>query len=305
MSEIIRTHGLKKEYKNEIAVKHLDFVLQSGEICAFIGKNGAGKSTFFKMLSGQIQPTTGELQLFGMTDKDLLDARKKFGFMIEEPQFFMDFTAKQNLEYFRIQRGVPSKERINEVLEIVGLADQPKKKFKEYSVGMKQRLGLALCLLSSPDCLVLDEPTNGLDAQGINEIRQLLITLNQERHITILISSHILSELKLVATRFVFVNHGEIVEDLNADALHQKSKQQLRIHLDQVSKAAQLLEVAFSDIDYQVLPGDWLFLYNHIEDSAAINSLLNNHQLSIYEFQIAEVSLENYFLELIGQEELK
>lgn len=299
MENVIQTHQLKKSYRHEEALKSLDFKLKKGEICAFIGKNGAGKSTFFKLLAGQILPTSGEIQLFSETDKGLLDARKKFGFMIEEPQFFPDFTAKQNLEYFRIQRGEPNKKRVNEVLSIVGLEKQTRKKFKEYSMGMKQRLGLALCLLSNPDCLVLDEPTNGLDAQGINQIRRLLLKLNQEQQITILISSHILSELQLIATRFVFINDGEIVDDLSSEVLHEKNKNQLKIKVDQVSKASQVLELAYSDLDYQVLPDNWLVLNNHVDERALINSLLTNHQISVSEFIVEEINLEDYFLELI------
>lgn len=299
MENVIQTHQLKKSYRHEEALKSLDFKLKKGEICAFIGKNGAGKSTFFKLLAGQILPTSGEIQLFSETDKGLLDARKKMGFMVEEPQFFPDFTAKQNLEYFRIQRGEPNKKRVDEVLAIVGLEKQTRKKFKEYSMGMKQRLGLALCLLSNPDCLVLDEPTNGLDAQGINQIRRLLLKLNQEQQITILISSHILSELQLIATRFVFINDGEIVDDLSSEALHEKNKNQLKIKVDQVSKASQVLELAYSDLDYQVLPDNWLVLNNHVDERALINSLLTNHQISVSEFIVEEINLEDYFLELI------
>lgn len=302
MQKVIKTHHLKKSYKKEEAIKSLDFVLSSGEICALIGKNGAGKSTIFKMLSGQIKPSSGELELFGKTGKQLLDARKKFGFMIEEPQLFDDFTAKQNLEYFRIQRGVPDKQRIDEVLKIVGLEKQARKKFKDFSMGMKQRLGLAVCLLSSPDCLVLDEPTNGLDAQGINEIRQLLMKLNQENHITILISSHILSELQMIGTRFVFLHNGKIIEDLSREALHDKSKRHLRIHLDNTSRAAQILERHYQDLDYQVLPENWLVIHNHIDESAVINQLLSSNQIAVSEFQIEDVNLEDYFLDLVSRE---
>src|SRR5699024_3525811 len=189
--------------------------LRKGEICALIGKNGAGKSTFFKMLSGQLIPDSGDIHLFGKTSKEAISAKKRMGFMIESTAFFPDFTARQNLEYFRIQRGVPDKKRIYEVLQIVGLENQPKKRFGKYSVGMKQRLGIALCLLSSPDCLVLDEPINGLDAEGIMEIRKLLLQLNEEKQITIFISSHILTELQLLAKRFVFIKNGVIVEDVS------------------------------------------------------------------------------------------
>lgn len=300
INSIIQTHNLTKNFRNEAAVDSLDFTLEPGEICALIGKNGAGKSTFFKMLSGQIIPTEGEIQLFGKTGKESAHARTKFGFMIEEPQFFPDFSARQNLEYFRIQRGVAEKSRIDEVLEIVGLHEQQKKKFKQYSMGMKQRLGLALCLLSSPDCLVLDEPTNGLDAQAINEIRRLLLKLNQEEQITILISSHILSELQLLATRFVFINNGALVEDISQAELHEKGKKQLRIQVSESSKAAQLLERSYSDIEYKVLPDNWITIQNHVDESAEINRLLNSHEVAVAEFHVEDMSLEEYFLGLVG-----
>src|SRR5690625_1290832 len=163
MKSVIKTYQLQKKFKNQEVIKPIDFTLQKGEICALIGKNGAGKSTFFKMLAGQMKPSSGEVQLFGKTGTEMLHARKRFGFMIEEPTFFSDFTAYQNLEYFRLQRGVVEKNRIYDVLRIVGLAHERKKRFKDFSMGMKQRLGIALCLLSQPDCEILGEPINGLD----------------------------------------------------------------------------------------------------------------------------------------------
>src|SRR5690625_839897 len=251
MNAIIHTHQLTKSFKNEEVIKPLNFSLKKGEICALIGKNGAGKSTFFKMLAGQLLPTSGDIQLFGKSGKEMNDAKKRIGFMIETPAFFPDFTAMQNLEYFRIQRGVAEKKRIYDVLQIVGLSNEKKKKFKDYSMGMKQRLGIALCLLSSPDCLVLDEPTNGLDAEGIMEIRTLLLKLNQENQITILVSSHILTELQLLAKRFVFIKNGVIVDYLSKEALDEKSKKQIQLKVDDPAKAAQLLEQAYADIHYK------------------------------------------------------
>src|SRR5690625_7110320 len=251
MNEIIQTNQLTKTFKEDEVIKPLDFTLRKGEICALIGKNGAGKSTFFKMLAGQLIPTSGDIHLFGKSGVGMVQARKRMGFMIETPEFFPDFTATQNLEYFRIQRGVVEKKRIYEVLQIVGLANQKKKRFRNYSMGMKQRLGIALCLLSSPDCLVLDEPINGLDAEGIMEIRELLLKLNEEKQITILVSSHILTELQLLAKRFVFIENGVIVDDLSKEELDAKSKKQIILQVDDEAKAAQLLEQAYADIHYK------------------------------------------------------
>ncbi|WP_240374057.1 ABC transporter ATP-binding protein [Bacillus piscicola] len=299
MERLIQTFQLTKMFKQEEVIKSIDFTLEKGEICALIGKNGAGKSTFFKMLAGQLMPTSGDIHLFGKSGKEMTKAKKRMGFMIETPAFFPDFTATQNLEYFRIQRGVVEKERIYEVLQIVGLANQKKKRFRDYSMGMKQRLGIALCLLSSPDCLVLDEPINGLDAEGIREIRNLLLKLNQEKQITILVSSHILTELQLLAKRFVFIKNGMIVEDLSKRTLDEKSKKQIRLKVDNPTKAAQLLESAYPDIRYKVLPDQVISLQNHVEESAEINSLLVNNGVSVMEFRIEALNLEEYFLGLV------
>src|SRR5690625_3261455 len=165
MNTIIQTYRLTKTFHKEEVIKPLDFSLRKGEICALIGKDGAGKSPFFKLLAGLLMPTSGDMYLFGKSGREREQTKKRMRLMIETPACFPDFTATQDLEYFRIQRGVVEKKRIYEVLQIVGLANQKKKRFRNYSMGMKQRLGIALCLLSSPDCLVLDEPINGLDAE--------------------------------------------------------------------------------------------------------------------------------------------
>lgn len=299
MDTIIQTYQLTKKFKEEEVLKPLDFSVKKGEICALIGKNGAGKSTLFKILAGQLIPTTGEIQLFGKSGKEIEREKKRMGFMIETPTFFPDFTAVRNLEYFRIQRGVVDKKRIYEVLEIVGLANEKKKQFKDYSMGMKQRLGIALCLLSSPDCLVLDEPINGLDVEGIMEIRKLLVKLNQEKHITILISSHILTELKLLATRFVFIKDGVIVDDLSKEALEEKSRKQILLTVDDSVKAALLLERTYADIQFKVLPNHVITIQNHVESSGNINRLLVDNGVMVKEFRIEALNLEEYFLGLV------
>jgi len=299
MDTIIQTYQLTKKFKEDEVIKPLDFSLRKGEICAIIGKNGAGKSTFFKLIAGQLMPTTGDIHLFGKSGKEMAQAKKRMGFMIESPEFFPDFTAIQNLEYFRMQRGVVEKKRIYEVLQIVGLANQKKKRFRDYSMGMKQRLGIALCLLSSPDCLVLDEPINGLDAEGIMEIRTLLLKLNQENQITILVSSHILTELQLLAKRFVFIKNGVIVDDLSKEDLDEKSKKQIKLKVDNPAKVAQLLELAYADIDYKILPNQIVTIQNHVEKGSAINRLLIENAVVVMEFRIEALNLEEYFLGLV------
>lgn len=299
MSKVIKTVNLDKTYKEVKAIDSVNLDINSGDICALIGKNGAGKSTLFKMLSGQVLPTNGEIELFGFSKNELSKGRQRIGFMIEEPAFIDNFTAKQNLEYFRIQRGVVEKKRIDEVLHIADLENTGKKKFKQFSMGMKQRLGLALALLASPDCLVLDEPTNGLDAEGINEIRRLMLRLNEEEGLTILISSHILSELQLVSNRFIFINKGKIVEDISKKELDEKCRKQIKIQVNNPSKALQSLEESFPDIALTVLDGDWIRVENHLEESASLNQLLMKNGVEVREIAVENVSLEDYFLKLV------
>ncbi|PIC62988.1 ABC transporter ATP-binding protein [Sporosarcina sp. P13] len=300
MESIIQVYQLTKKFKDTTIIKPLDFSLRKGEICALIGPNGSGKSTLFKMLAGQLHPTAGDIHLFGKTGGDIAQVRSRMGFLVETPAFYPDFTASQNLEYFRIQRGVVEKKRVDEVLEIVNLAKENKKRFKDYSMGMKQRLGIALCLLNSPDCLVLDEPINGLDADGIREIRNLLVRLNREKQITICISSHILTELQLLATRFVFIKNGVIVEDVSKDTLQQKSQKQLQLTVDDPAKTARLLEQTYADIQFKVLPNQVITIHNHVECSADINRLLLENGVSVSEFRIESRNLEGYYLELVG-----
>lgn len=303
MNTVIKTEKLSKQFAKEEIIKQLDFKLNEGEICALIGKNGAGKSTFFKMLSGQILPTSGEIELFEKSGvKPVKDSKKRMGFMIESPAFFPDFTAIQNLEYFRQQRGVVDTNRIHHVLNLVGLSKHQKKKFNEYSMGMKQRLGIGLCLLTSPDCLVLDEPINGLDTEGIIEVRNLLLKLNQEHHITILVSSHILTELQIIADRFVFMKDGKIVEDISKEALYKKSKRQIHLSVNDPSKAVQLLERTYPMIQLQVMPNNLIVIYNHIKDSGDINRLLVKEDVHVNELRIESYKLEEYFLDLVEGE---
>lgn len=302
MDAVIQTYQLTKKYKNETIIKPLDFLLKKGEICALIGKNGAGKSTFFKILAGQQMPSSGEIQLFGKSGREIETVKNRMAFMVETPAFFPDFTAVQNMEYFRIQRGIVDKKRMYEVLEIVGLAHEKKKRFKDYSMGMKQRLGIALCLLSSPDCLVLDEPINGLDVEGIMEIRKLLKKLNQEKQITILISSHILTELSLLATRFVFIKNGVIVDDLSRELLEEKSRKQILITVDDSAKTVQLLERAYAGIQFKVLPNQEITIHNYVESSGDINRLLVENGVMVKEFSIKVMNLEEYFVGLVEED---
>ena len=248
MNLVIKTKDLSKKYKDNHGLLPTNFELHKGEVCALIGRNGAGKSTFFKLLANQIKADSGNIELFNKKSDIKNQMRKRIGFMIEHPDFINNFTAFQNLKYFSIQRGISNTKDITEVLKVVEL-ENVNKKFKTYSLGMKQRLGLALALLNGPDLLILDEPINGLDAQGIKDFRNLILRLNQEHGITFLLSSHILNELQQVADRFVFIDKGKIIKDISKEKLTQESKQQLLIRVDNTSKTSQVLEENIKNID--------------------------------------------------------
>ena len=223
--------------------------------------------------------------------------RKRIGFMIEHPNFINNFTAFQNLKYFSIQRGISNTKDITEVLKAVEL-ENVNKKFKTYSLGMKQRLGLALALLNGPDLLILDEPINGLDAQGIKDFRNLILRLNQEHGITFLLSSHILNELQQVADRFVFIDKGKIIKDISKEKLTQESKQQLLIRVDNTSKTSQVLEENIKNIDYRVINAQEIIVYQSSIDYNLINKILIENNIDVYEFKIEVSNLEDYFLNI-------
>lgn len=214
MDYVLKTEHLTKVYGKQKAVNQVSVRVKKGAIYGFIGKNGAGKTTFMKMVAGLAPQTEGTIELFG--SKDLENQRKRIGSLIENPGVYANMTARENLEVIRRSFGIPEKQTVDDTLAFVGLAGNNKKKVKNFSMGMKQRLGLAISLLGNPDFLILDEPMNGLDPEGIKEIRELLLKLNRERGITILISSHILGELSKMATHYGIIKDGILVEEFEA-----------------------------------------------------------------------------------------
>lgn len=298
MNLVIKTKDLSKKYKDNHGLLPTNFELHKGEVCALIGRNGAGKSTFFKLLANQIKADSGNIELFNKKSDIKNQMRKRIGFMIEHPDFINNFTAFQNLKYFSIQRGISNTKDITEVLKVVEL-ENVNKKFKTYSLGMKQRLGLALALLNGPDLLILDEPINGLDAQGIKDFRNLILRLNQEHGITFLLSSHILNELQQVADRFVFIDKGKIIKDISKEKLTQESKQQLLIRVDNTSKTSQVLEENIKNIDYRVINAQEIIVYQSSIDYNLINKILIENNIDVYEFKIEVSNLEDYFLNMV------
>lgn len=298
---ILRTNSLTKKYKNDFALKDVNVTIRRGEIYGLIGQNGAGKTTMLRLITGLAFPTNGSIELF--ESNRMIDAQKRMGAIIENPTLFPNMTAYENLEVQRLQKGIPGKECIEKALDLVGLKDTGRKKVKNFSLGMKQRLGLAIALLSDPEFIILDEPTNGLDPMGIVEMRELLKKLNREKGLTVLISSHILSELYQLATKFAIIHHGKLIEELTAQQLNEKCRQYLRIKVDEPTKGVTILEERLATNDFEVLPDGTIKLYSYLNDVHFVSKTLTNHGLIIEHLSQNGDSLENYFTKLVGGEE--
>ena len=294
---VLQLKGIKKRYGSQQVLKQVDVTINKGQIYGLVGKNGAGKTTLMRILTGLTKQQAGSMWLLGENGKNGYDeARKKMGSIIETPSFYPFFDGKTNLEYYNRQLG--GKANVDEVLDLVGLGKSGKKKFKNYSLGMKQRLGIGLAILNDPEFLVLDEPINGLDPMGIVEVRNLIRKLNQERNITIIISSHILGELESIATNYGFLDKGIILEELSKEELEHKCRPNWKIRVNEPDKVLSLLQ------------GKYGFSQIEKEEGSLIlkESLLNPEQLTreivekgydLYEFSMINKSLESYYLDLI------
>ena len=284
---------------NIISIRNLSMNLKKGDIYGLVGKNGAGKTTLIRIILSLANYDSGEIELFGKIDeKEKLYEHKKIGNIIETPSFYSFLTAKQNLEYYRIQRGIVGEKSIDEILEMVGLGDVGNKKFKKFSLGMKQRLGLALALLGEPELLILDEPTNGMDPMGIKEV----INLNKKNGVTILVSSHILGELSQLANCYGFLKDGKIIEEISSDELNEKCRNHLLIKVDDCKKAAVILERVLDNNSYEVLPDRFIKIYNKLDEPKLINRALVENGVEVYSLERVGVNLEDYFVDLIGGE---
>lgn len=300
---ILRTIDLTKKYKDQIALDHVNLDVRKGDIYGFIGQNGAGKSTLLRVATALARPTSGAVSLFGeSSEAGLIEARKRVGAIIESPTLYPDMTARDNLEVHRLLRGIPGKSSISKALALVGLQDTGKKKARNFSLGMKQRLGVAIALLGDPELLILDEPTNGLDPKGIVELRELIKKLNREMGITILISSHILSELHQMATKYGIIHKGKLLEQITHEELDEKCKQHLRIRVDDASKAATVLEMDLGTQDYEVLQDGTIKLYSLLHDVRKVSMALTSSGLVIEYFAPGGDDLETYFTKRVGGE---
>ncbi len=298
---ILETHGLSKQYKDKRVLDNIDMSIKKGSIYGFIGQNGAGKSTLIRLITGLAFPTEGEFRLFSSSDrKEFTEAKSRIGVMIEAPALYMNMTARENLEVHRLLKGVPGKQSIEKTLELVDLLDTGKKKVKNFSLGMKQRLGIAIALLGDPEFLILDEPINGLDPMGVVAVRKLLKKLNNDYDITILISSHILSELHLLATDYGIIHQGRLMEQLTAKELDDKSQKYIHIKVDDASKASTVLQNILGTNNFEVKADHSIRLLDFVEEPTKVSKALTENNLLIEEFMPMGEDLESYFSHLIG-----
>jgi len=294
---IITTQNLTKQFGHFKATDSINLHVKEGAIYGLIGRNGAGKTTLMKILTGMSTQTSGEYSILGKSGKDLGQVRDKIGSHIEAPALYPEMTAADNLKLKCIQRGVYSKEYVQKLLDTVGLPDVGKKKAGRFSLGMKQRLGIAMALVGDPDILVLDEPINGLDPQGIHEVRDILLKLNRERGITIIISSHILDELSRLATDYGIIHEGRLVEEISVKELEELSKEKVILITNNNAEAAKLLEK--QSIEY-TFENNAIIINGHISESAAINRMLIENGIDVSEIKLFSDSLEDHYLKITG-----
>jgi len=299
---VLRTQNLTKRYGGTTAVDNVSLTIEKGDIFGLVGQNGAGKTTLMRLITSLAMPDSGDIELFEQTGPGGLDsARKRMGCIVEMPALYPNLTAEQNLEYYRILRGIPDKSVLQRSLELVGLTDTGKKKFRNFSLGMKQRLGLALSILNSPDFIILDEPINGLDPLGIIEMRDLMKRLN-EQGITLLISSHILAELAQVATRYAIIHQGRLVREITQEQLREECKRALTVTVDDVAKAVVILETELNIRDYKQVSANELRVYEYLDNPAEINLRLSTGGVRVFSlFEIGD-SLEDFYARIIGGE---
>ena len=296
--EVLTTKNLTKTYRGRNVVNHINMHVEKGDIYGFIGKNGAGKTTLMKMICGLTTPSEGAFTLFG--SDNLSAGRKKIGCVIEQPALYPGMTARENLIYYSKMQGCEKTTDVENLLQTVGLPDTGRKKAKKFSLGMKQRLSIAIALLGDPEFLVLDEPINGLDPAGIKEIRELLLHLNQEKGVTILMSSHILGELGKLATKYGIINAGNLVEELSADELEKRSKHYLHIMTDQAEKAKQILAQNCHVEQCQILEDSSICIYDKFEQPAQINRILIENGVNVSYLAVEWQDMEMYFVEKMG-----
>ncbi|EJE7235882.1 ABC transporter ATP-binding protein [Clostridium sporogenes] len=301
MENILQTYNLTRKYGTTAVVDNINMNIKKGEIYGFLGRNGAGKTTTLRMIMGLISPTKGQYELFGkkMGDREVFG---RIGAIIETPGFYPNLTARENLDIHRRLMGIPNKEYVDEVLETVGLTnyDIKKKKVKKYSLGMKQRLGVARALLHKPELLILDEPTNGLDPVGIKEMRETLLDLNKKKEITILVSSHILGEIQQLATKIGIIHKGKLLEEIDYKSFEKKNRHYINLRVNNDKKAVTILEKSMNIKDYEVTEPNKIRIYEMLDKSNDVAKKMISEGIDVYEVNVMNDTLEDYFVRLTG-----
>ena len=299
MEYVLTTNKLTKKYGNFKSLDELSIHIPKGSIYGLVGKNGAGKTTLIRVICGLQEPTTGTYCIYGIknTSKAIVKSRRRMGAVVETPAIYLNMSAEENLKLQCLSVGVPTYDSVPEILKLVGLAKTGRKKAGHFSLGMKQRLGIAMALVGNPDFLVLDEPINGLDPQGIIELRELILKLNREYQITVLISSHILDELSRLATHYGFINEGRLVKEISADELENACKKCTRIEVTNTNALVRVLDA--NNIEYEILSDRAANIYGRINLSILVIALAKENCEVISSHEQDE-SLENYFINLVG-----
>ena len=299
MNYILQTNHLTKKYKNFQALNGLTMNVPKGAIYGFVGKNGAGKTTLIRLICGLQEPTSGDFTMYGIRNdsKDIIKSRRRMGAVVETPSIYQDMTAEENLKQQYLILGIPSYDGIPELLKLVGLENTGKKKVKNFSLGMKQRLGIAVALAGDPDFLVLDEPINGLDPQGIIEIRELILKLNREKQITVLISSHILHELSRLATHYGIIDNGRMVKELSAGELEAACRKCVQIEVSDTTILSRVLDTM--GVEYKILSSTAADIFAKLNVSRLAIALAKE-DCEIIAMQEKDESLESYYISLVG-----
>lgn len=301
---VLQTNRVSKTYGRQKVLDQISANIKKGEIYGLVGENGAGKTTLIRLITGLAKPSEGDIMLFGKTSqKEIRQMRSRMGCIIERPTVYKDLTASQNLELMCLQRKLELDSAV--YLKEVGLDDvDPHKKAKDFSLGMQQRLALAIALLGEPDFLILDEPINGLDPIGIQEIRQLLKKINEEKGMTILISSHILSELHLLATQYGFMHKGCLVEEISAEKLENKFKKHLEVVVPDSKQAAAAIKTTFGDVLVKAKDSQTLYVYGCLEEPEKIIECLAKSSIAVKQIFLSGENLESYFTHLVTDKEI-
>lgn len=299
MEYVLQTNALGKSYRHFKALNGLNMNVPKGAIYGIVGKNGAGKTTLIRLICGLQEPTSGEYILYGRknTEPDIIKSRRRMGAVVETPSIYLNMTARENMKHQFMVMGLPSYDGLESILRLVGLADTGNKKARNFSLGMRQRLGIAIALAGDPDFLVLDEPVNGLDPQGIIEIRELILRLNRERQVTVLISSHILDELSKLATHYGFIDNGQLVQEMSAEKLRGDARKCVCANVTDTKVLARVLDTM--GVEYKILSATTANIYAQV-NITKLASALDKLGCEILSIEEKDESLESFYVNLIG-----